>query len=158
MNIYTLLGTLRDAVYDDSGIASWCTTNYSQAHKVYIGIDPKAPPGEDDYPLVSLWPNGKTQGESATFNGHEITLVCGIRDASTRTITGKTRVTEYAGVSDIERFTSDCIDVIATNIPGGMFLDSAETRYMDIDLFPYFMSETILSINLPEYQGRDSFD
>lgn len=158
MNLYTLIGTLRDAIHDDADLQSWCTTNYGQNQKVYVGVDMRNPPQDDSYPIITLFPGGKNQGLATMAMGHVIRVNCGIVNASNRTIVGKTDVTELAGISDIVSLTADVIDIVVDNVPAGLFPDSSETIYSDIALFPFFESGTDMVINLPARQGMDYFD
>lgn len=158
MNLYTLLGTLRTAIHDDSTLAAWCTTNYTRRHKVYVGVDLRNPPPDTEYPIVHVFPEGKSQGQGFTNMGHRFSVNVGLVNAAARTITGKASAIEMAGVKDIVDMTAAVLDIIAANVGAGYFMDAAETQYEDIDVFPYFISKTSITINRPQYQGADSFD
>jgi hypothetical protein len=62
MNITTLMNNIRNAIHDNSTLSSWCTTNYGQAHKVFVGSDTRKPPASSDYPLVHIFPLHKIAG------------------------------------------------------------------------------------------------
>lgn len=156
MNITTLLDNIRDAVHDDSDTQSWCTTNYSQNQKVYVGIDERKPPDVDEYPIISLFPNIKDVGYSLEEEVHGISVVCGIYDTSLAT-TGKTNVVEYQGVSNLEAFRKYVETAIVGAVSIPQRIDRLDIEYEVIEFFPFFLCSMEITVIDPYYQGDDAF-
>lgn len=154
MNIYTLLTTLRDAVHDDSNTQTWCTAQYERNHKVYVGIDTRKPPGEDEYPLVHLFPISKQGGYDAERLEHGIGVTCGVHNATAAT-TGKANVVEYVGMEHIETFRKHVETAIAGAVPTGHDLVRFEADFDTLDFFPFFLATQEYIIGKDLYQGDD---
>lgn len=140
MNMITLLTTLRDAIHDNSATQTWCTANYTRNHKVYVGIDTRKPPAEDQYPIVHIFPVSKIEGYELEEQEHGIGVTCGIYNEDIRTVSGKTNVVELEGIQDIESFRK----LVETAIIGASItdirIDSLNTDYETIEFFPFFLA------------------
>lgn len=139
MNMNTLLTTLRDAIHDNSATQSWCTSNYSRNHKVYVGIDIRKPPAEDQYPIVHLFPMTKLEGYELEEQEHGFGVTCGLYKTGTRT-TGKTNVVEYTGMQDIESFRKLVETAITGTSIADIRIDSLNIDYETIEFFPFFLA------------------
>lgn len=156
MNIITHLHNVRDAVADDAAVKAWCQSNYSQDHKVYVGVDTRKPPGADDYPLVHLYPVSKAEGYSITRQGIIIGATCGIHD-STMLSTGKANVVEYRGVSYIDELRN-LIRAAILSVDYGAYDPDINTEFETIDFFPFFLANMEITFSGEYTQGGTVFD
>lgn len=154
MNMTTLKNLLRNAIHDDSDTQTWCTTQYTRNHKVYVGIDTRKPPNKDDCPLVMLAMDGKTEGYALDEQDHFFGVACEIYNSDLAT-TGKTNVVEYQGIDHIETFRQYVLTAVAAVIPAGFFLQTVETEFSQIEFFPFFDVAMILKISTIYSQGGD---
>jgi len=158
MNMITLLTSLRDAIHDNSATQTWCTTNYTRNHKVYVGIDTRNPPDVDEYPIVHIFPVSKIEGYELDEQEHGIGVTCGLYNADTRTVSGKTNVVEYEGIQDIESFRK----LIETAIVGAdisnLRIDSINIDFETLEFFPFFLASMDLKIVWPYSQGDGVWD
>lgn len=139
MNITTLMNNIRNAVYDNAALSAWCTSAYGQAHKVYVGVDTRNPPASSAYPLIHLFPLTKTAGGGN--QSISIGATCGIYDANTLTVAGRTRAIELRGVSYLEAFRK-LVETAALTaaLDDGYWFDRIEMTYETVEYFPYFLA------------------
>jgi hypothetical protein len=135
----TLLQALRDGIADATAIKTWCTTNYTRNHTVYVGLDQENPPDDDAYPIVSLYPISKGAGNSEEEKKHVFGVMLGIYDTALAT-GGKTNVVEYKGVQNIEAFRKLVAAAISAALTTVRITDVA-IAYEALELFPYFLCE-----------------
>lgn len=152
----TLLQALRDGIADDSATKSWCTTNYTKNHKVYIGLDQDSPPISDNYPIVSVYPLGKISGYSAEEVAHKFGVMLGIYDSSLAT-GGKTNVVEYKGVQNIEAFRKLVAAAIKTAVTT-VRIAEVEIVYEALEVFPYFLCEQQITLIEDTEFGSDMLE
>jgi len=138
MNVITLLTNLRNAIHDHAATQTWCTTTYGQNHHVYVGVDTRKPPGADHYPLIHLFPLQKTVDEGS--QSHLIGVTCGLYDADTRTVAGKTNVVELNGIQNLETFRKLVETALLTaDLSASHWVDLIDVTYETIEYFPYFL-------------------
>ena len=156
MNITTLLEAVRDAIHDDSATKTWCTTNYTRNHKVYVGADQRKPPAQDQYPLVGLIPVNKVAGYELTEQEHGIGITCGLYNEDLAT-TGKANVVECQGISHIEAFRKLVETAAVGAISSPQRVDEINIEYETLEFFPYFLVTMELKVTDKYYQGDDAF-
>lgn len=135
----TLLQALRDGIAADSATKTWCTTNYTRNHKVYVGLDQENPPEDDAYPIVSVYPLSKSAGNDVERKSHQFGVMLGVYDTSLATV-DKTNVVEYNGVQRIEAFrrlVAAAVNAALTTVR----ITETEITYEALELFPYFLCE-----------------
>ncbi len=54
MTGYELLKKIQEVIAQDSSIVNWCQDKYERAPSVWIGVDERAAPTEDDYPIIGI--------------------------------------------------------------------------------------------------------
>ena len=154
----TLKDALRNGIADNAATKTWCQTNYSRDHKVYVGIDLRKPPGEAAYPLVHLFPTAKTVGYAAMQSVHCFGVACGINDTTILTIPGKANVVEYEGVEHIEEFRKLVETAFVAAIPSGVRAERMEAAYETVDEFPFFFALMTFDLAHDYVQGDGVFD
>jgi hypothetical protein len=164
MNIDTLIELLVDALIADASILSWCNTNYSTPHTIYKGIDLSNPPGEDEYPLIAIWPISKTSGYQLAEKAHVIQITSGIYDStfSSDTDTNLVTVKRYRGVSRTEAFRKLVETAVVAEIGSNtntteLVEEALEISYEPIEFFPSFFATDIYVFNEPISAGDDIF-
>jgi len=158
MNMNTLLASLRNAVHDDSDLQSWCASNYSRNHKVYVGVDTRRPPAEDQYPLVYLYPVAKRGGYGLGTQDHVIGAACGLADEDTRAVSGKTNLVELAGVQHLRTFRKYVDAAILGAELGDLTAGSVEIAFETLDFFPFFLATMEFTFTNEYAQGDDPFE
>jgi len=156
MNINTLMENLREALHDDEALQVWSNVHYGSYHKVYVGIDTRNPPGEDDYPLVHLFPIEKTVGYEMDAQDHVIGVTCGIHDTATLTL-ARENLVEYRGMTYIEEFRKLAETAIAGADIGTLRIDALRIEYETVEFFPYFLATMEITMRGDYYQGDDVF-
>lgn len=157
MNILTLLNSIRNAVHDDAAAQAWCTTNYARNHKVYVGIDTRKPPNEDEYPIVHIFLISKLGGYELEIQDHVIGVTCGIYDDDTITVAGKANIVEYEGIEHIEEFRKLVEDAIVGADLSNLRVDVLNIEYETVEFFPFFLASMEFKIVHDYAQGDDPF-
>jgi len=158
MNMTTLMDAIRNAVHDDSATKSWCSTNYSRNHKVYVGVDTRKPPGEAEYPLVHIFPLSKSVGYDLEEASHVISVTCGVHTTDTVTVTGKDNIVEMQGVSHVEALRKLVETAIVGAMPAGCTIDALNIEYETVEFYPFFLANMEFTITETYYQGDGVFD
>jgi len=153
----TIRTTIRNAIADDTATKAWCQTNYSQDHKVYVGIDLRSPPAESDYPIVHLFPVSKTAGYAPVQSDHVWGVNCGIYNATALTVAGKANITGYQGIDHIEDFRK-LVETAAVGASlSGLRCDRMEVTYETVEEFPFFFAIMVFYWVHDYSQGDDPF-
>lgn len=156
MNVNTLLVNIRNAIHDNSALQTWCTTNYGQNQKVYVGIDTRKPPPSTDYPIVHVFPLSKTVGTGN--QAHVIGVTCGLYDDDTRTVAGKANVVELEGLQNLESFRKLVETALLTaSLDNGHWVDAIDITYETIEFFPYFLCAMEVTVRSEIPFGADFF-
>jgi|GEM_PF-6060156 len=152
MNLSTLLENIGTALREDTALIAWIDEKYGGTMKIYSGIDQRDPPGQDDAPLIVLFPEGKTGGIRSEEKDHLIRIRPEILNAgSTTTTDGYGAWVKYTGISEIVAFTRLVVDVIYSNLPT-IFTDdpgfvSFETSLETVEYFPIFFADIMATFS-----------
>ena len=141
------INSLAEALALDTTIAAWATGLYGKGHKVYVNLDLRNPPAEDDCPYIALYPQGQTYGRETREQMIEIEVVCCLNDSALVThtqgegeeATPIANLVEFAGVRRLEEFRRLVEKKIATVAIGNAAISAGESDYETIDFFPVFM-------------------
>lgn len=157
MDINTLLETFKDALSQDTTMATWATAHYGQGHKIYLNIDINNPPGEADCPYHAFYPVSKFAGPAAGRKQQGFSLITCVHDDSS-VINAETNTVEYTGVQRLETFRKLAEDAIAGASIGNAVLDTVEIDYETIDSFPFMLAATTISIGDSQLIGTDPLE
>ena len=148
MDYWTLIGKIRDAVKSASGITSWCTTNYGQQHKVYIGYDEKNLPDQDDYPIIVISPTGQ-HAALDDYGEFGVEIGYGLVDAAEGT---SGNVITYQGVQNLLEFRKTVETVLfdADTDLGGSWVAELDELIEPVELFPVFVSLVLYTFKNPD--------
>ncbi len=158
MDMKTLLKSVKEAIHDDGDTQAWCSVNYSRRHKVYVGVDRRKPPDEDDCPLVSVFPIGKIAGMELEVMDHMIGVSCVLYDADTETV-ARDYLVEKEIIGNLIDFTEYVREVITGLSLTGLSVNQIDTEYEVIEAFPYMVASMEVKLSHDYYQGEaDYFD
>jgi len=154
MNMDTLCDTLSGAIHDDSTLQTWCTTNFGRNHKVYYGYDPRKPPDEGEYPLVSLRPLQKVSGYDLERQDHVVMVTCGIHDDDLETGI-KANEVKYESMGLIGQMTVKVVDAVQAASLSGLFIAKVIEDYNTIEFFPFLLCDLTITFSREYAQGDD---
>ncbi len=155
MNINTLLGNLATAISTNAALSAWCNTTYGHAHKVYVNLDHRNPPGDADCPFVVLYPISKSAGMGTSVKRHTFEVDCCIYDDTTRT-TGQ--VLEYNAIRRVEEFRKLIETAIASADTGDGLIETVEIEYSVVEAFPFAWAGMVIEINENFTMGADPLE
>ena len=157
MDVNTLLENMRSVLAQDVQLSDWSNLTYGQTHKIYVNMDTRVPPGEDDCPYIAFYPTGKTAGDSVTRKRHIFEIICCIYD-STSEINPDGNITEYEGVSRIEDFRKMAEDALGDMNIGNVHLDVVDIEYDTIESFPFMMAAMEVTFGQDRLIGVDPLE
>lgn len=178
MNILTLRNALTAAVAGDSALETWCQAKYGQSVSVYVGMDMRNPPGEDDYPLVHIVASGKVAGQSLAAIDHRFSVVCGVHDTRSESSTDawtdhagdiwvdeggdvwvdhetNAGIVQSYGVTYVEELRALVQTAITGAVPAGCWVERIEVDYESVEMYPFFLAGMEITVSQPVYQGGD---
>jgi len=143
----SLTENIVESIAENTILASWCTTNYSQAHLVQSGIDLDYLPEQDDYPIVMVAKVSSREGKALDTESAEYVVTCGLVDGSAPVTVGKTR--SYGQVSKLEDFRLLVLAAIeAADLAGG-YVAEVNVENDPVELFPIWSTNMIIRIQCP---------
>lgn len=151
MELWTLIGYVRDAIKSASAISTWCNTNYSKGHTIYIGYDEQNPPGQANCPIIVISPVEQNRSLDANYGPMIIEIGYGIYD-ETKSTSGN--VTTYKGIENILAFRAAVEGVLfglrPTTSLGGAWIEGAHEMIEAIEAFPWFISNVQYTFKNPD--------
>lgn len=153
MNINTLIESFKTAISTSADLNQWCVATYDRAPKVYINIDNRNPPGEEECPFCVIHPVSKRVGFGVSTKRHSFEVDCCIYDESTRT-TGQ--VVEYNSVRRIEEFRKLVENAIAAIDIDPALLEEIDIEYEFIESFPFAWAGMTIGLSEDFILGTDS--
>ena len=151
MNTITLIRSLRDAVLNDREINAWCDDYYGRKIKVLIGLDERNPPGQDDYPLVHLFPNTKTTGLAVEAKQYALGVTVGLYDES------PAEDGEMPQLALLEELKDKVQQKILAALPS-MICQRIDCTYETEGIYPYFLVISEFALEQPTEFREDPYD
>ncbi len=158
MNINTLIDALAVAIASDSVTTAWSTAAYGQSHQVFLNVDRRNPPGEDECPFVIIYPLGKSAGESQARKVHTVEVDVCLHDESSDTLANVQGVTTYAGLGNLETFRKHVENAVVGASIGRCAVDALEVEFNTIDSFPFMWAGMIFRIGEDVLIGSDPLE
>lgn len=87
ISLTAIAGKLANAFAASTAIASYCVAAYSSGPHIFVGINGKNPPTENDCPYILVLPNQKTEGPQLEEHIYSLTIGWGIKDDTTTVTT-----------------------------------------------------------------------
>jgi len=149
MQFWTLIEKIRDALKDQADILTWCTDNYGQGHKIYIGYDEENPPEQGDYPVIVITPSGQDRSINVDYGPMEVDIGYGLYDT---TRSESDNVITYQGIENILAFRKIVEDTLfdMTTDFGGAWIEDANEYIEPVEAFPFFISMVAYTFRHPD--------
>lgn len=141
----SLTENIVQAIADNSLLAQWCVTNYSQAQTVQLGIDLDRLPPDEDYPIVMVAQVTTKEGAALDLEEASYVITCGISDDADPVSVG--RVKGFDQVTDLESFRTLVLSAVETADLAGGHVAEVEVENDPVELFPIFSTNMIVKIH-----------
>jgi len=135
----TTLEAWKDALSTNSALTAWAKAYYGRAHKVYINIDERNGPGQDDCPYIQLRPMSARYGRGVTEKIMEFEMVACLHDESFAQ-DPETNAVEYFGVQKVMDMVDLAVAAIAAVSTGNALLQDIAVEIETIEFFPFFLA------------------
>lgn len=157
MDINALQKLFIETIAVDADVIAWCQENYGKKHSVHSSFDSRNLPGQDDCPMVVVYPLRKYTGEGVTTRHHEIQVVVHVYNTGTRSHPSIDNIVDYDGNDNVEIFRKLVETVIAGIDIGNALIMELSADYDIIQYFPLFSIGMVTDI-VEEYTlGTDAF-
>jgi hypothetical protein len=137
-SLKTLIENYKDALTQSATLQNWSNAHYGRCCRVYVNIDARNPPGEDDCPYVMLRPTACRYGRGVREKTTQIEMVCCLHDDTFR-LDAETRALEYRGVQKCMDMLDLAVTAVAAVNTGNALLQDIEVEIETIEFFPFFM-------------------
>ena len=82
-NLGAIASRWADLLAESSALKSWCDEKYGKEPHVYLGLNLKAPPGEDECPVVIVLPVSTTLTDESWPNDAVISVMWSVKNSET---------------------------------------------------------------------------
>jgi len=154
MNFGDMLTTLRDALATDTALIDWASITYNTVHTVFLGVDDRNPPTDDEYPALHIYPLSRSGELCPGGDRMTIGIAIGVYDINSYTTVAnwQANTKTLPGIAALEEGISLIKDVIMATTTGENFVNTLEITYETVDFYPYFLAEIIVT-----YDGTPEF-
>ncbi len=84
LDLWNLVEKWADIIENSESIKTYCQEKYGKDFKLYLGADPKEPPGAENAPYIMIIPGSKTEGmNDDTFTYTNFIHVCIVKGEKT---------------------------------------------------------------------------
>ncbi len=114
MTGYELLQEIQSAIISDNVLVQWCKDKYEKAPSVWIAVDERAAPAQDDYPVIGIVALEETSGESKSEKQFTVYLGVGVvqNKIDEETHTNGARYKTHRGMIEAEQLRELVRDAI----------------------------------------------
>lgn len=137
-SLKTTLESFKDALSVNAGLTAWSKAAYGRAHRVYVNIDARKPPGAEDCPYVMIRPVAARYGRGVTEKLMEFEMVCWLYDEAFSQ-DPETNAIEYAGVQRSMDMLDHAVAALAALSTGNALLQDISAEIETIEFFPFFV-------------------
>jgi len=117
--------------------------------KIFIGVDSRNPPGEDDCPFCVIRPVGFPTGQEVSLHKYILSVDFGIiNDVCEQ----NNNIYEYKGISQADEIGINIWNTLQGAIPE-IALSICDYEIESINFFPLIMGSLIITINQPNVIG-----
>lgn len=117
--ITDVLTAIEAALANSATLSTWCTTNYSKAPSIFIGIDPlEQPEFKVSCPIVAVLPGGRIRASHQDARYHTIKIRCALHDTTAPATGTKTNSKVYGTLSKLDAFANIVDGVIVAALNG----------------------------------------
>jgi len=151
-----LIEALAAAIARDTAVQVWANLEYDRPLMVMENCDPRNDPGEEDCPMVILYPMQKSGGLSQGVKAHVIGVSCVVYDAEQpESIEG---VIRFNGGRMVEELREKVSGIIKDNLPSDIHLEAVFTEYDTIGQFPYVSAGMEITLTQEKLIGADPYE
>lgn len=99
LKLSDIIGKWRNALTASESIQNYCTTKFTRKPKIYVGVNGKNMPADEDCPLIILYPGSKKEGLELQEYTYTLTVGWVILQEGTTTVNN---VIEYSGIAECD--------------------------------------------------------
>jgi len=145
LNIIDLIDDYKEAIVTNGSLLSWVGTTYNTVPTVYVDIDSRNPPGEDECPFCIIRPESKKVGNGITRKEHILSVMCCVYDSSERS-QYQDNIEEYSSIKNLETFRQYVQDAITAVDISNALVSEIDISYETFETFPFLVSDMILKV------------
>ena len=139
----------RDAIKNNAAISDFCMTNYGKSLTLYVGINGKKPPDDENCPLIIVFPGGKTEGISESEYHYTGSIGWSIIQSN---VTKTENTTENDGIYEADALGQLILLTIAELNPSHP-INRVDYSFESNDFFPQFPGRMDITIEIPLTMG-----
>lgn len=148
------LSTIKDkwvnALANCSDIETFCQDNYGKSPTIFVGLNHKKAPPEEDYPLIILRPGAKKEGLSQDKNQYAISIGWGIINEN---IIENDEVKELEGIDECDEFGQLIVEKLVEINPSYP-LTEIDYEIEAVEFFPKIIGEMMLELEIKAAIGH----
>ena len=99
LKLSDIIGKWRNALTASESIQNYCETKFTRKPKIYVGVNGKSMPADEDCPLIILYPGSKKEGLELQEYTYTLTVGWVILQEGATTVDN---VIEYSGVAECD--------------------------------------------------------
>lgn len=134
----------KNAIKNSSEIDNYCNSKYQKPITIFVGMDMKNKPVDNDFPIVIIRPGVKIEGEDEVEFRYSISASWGIINEN---VTAVDNVKELDGIKECDELGQlifEELSKINTNYP----LSTVEYEINPIDYFPMIAGEMLIELTV----------
>jgi len=141
MKLMNVVSAIASKIASSSAISSWCKTNNYTQLKVFVGLNGKNPPTENDCPYVIIYPSLWTEGEREGEWSWIVVVAWSVYNTSSASSGGMVTLTGLQHTDDLGELLWACVKEACL----GLGFPASRADY-DIEAYEFF----------PQFPGRMS--
>ena len=141
----------RDAIKNSTAISAFCTTKYRKSLSLFVGVNGKKPPTENDCPLIIIFPGSKVEGLGESEYQYMISVGWSILQPSVTVVNGVSETTGTYETDELGQLIYAAIAEASLDYPITHIEYSIETN----EFFPQFPGRIDAIITVPVAFGAN---
>jgi hypothetical protein len=139
VSLKTTIEAFKDALSVNAALTAWAQAAYGRTQKIYVNIDVRKPPGEEDCPYIMLRPTAARYGRGLSEKTINIEMLCCLYDEEF-VQDPETNAVEYFGIGNSMDMLDLAVAAIAAVSTGNALLQDVDAEFETIEFFPFFMA------------------
>lgn len=146
--LYDIVKKWRDKLAQSPEIVNYCQEKYGKAPTIYVGVNLKKPPTENDCPYIVILPGASREGETEQ-NEYVVNIGWAIRNDRIITVGN---IQELAGIAEVSKFGELILDAVVEANPSYP-VTQIITSIEPVEFFPQLVGEMELTIEIDQVIG-----